>query len=141
MRGHSAEFANVGDGRAYLWRKGVLRQITHDHSLAAKLAAEGVIENKDVYYHPHNNIILRALGIGDRLEVDIFECQLEPGDKLIICSDGLWKAFGSEKLTDWLSPETTPADLCQQLVYEARLRDGSDNISAIIVNVKPAPDC
>ena len=142
VRGHLVDFANVGDGRAYLWRQGMLRQVTQDHSLAAKLAAEGVIESNDVYYHPHNNIILRALGIGERVEVDLFEEELEIGDKLLICSDGLWKAFGSaDKLVDWLDTETTPADLCQQLVQEAKLRDGSDNISVIIVEVKPVADC
>lgn len=142
MYGTSTKIANVGDGRAYAWRNDHLTQITEDHSLAAKLVAEGVIDSQDVYYHPHNNIILRALGIDDQLEIDIFDWELQIGDKLLLCTDGLWKAFGSiDKLGRWLGERTPPANLCQQLVNEAVVRDGSDNISAVVIRFENLSDC
>lgn len=140
--GSAIKIANVGDGRAYTWRNDILTQITQDHSLAARLVTEGVIDSQDIYYHPHNNIILRALGIDDDLEIDIFDWELQTGDKLLLCTDGLWKTFGNtDKLARWLGGKTTPANLCQQLVNEAVIRDGSDNISAVVVSTENPTDC
>ncbi len=140
--GDSAYIINAGDGRVYAWRAGQLIQITQDHSLAAALAKEGLIEETEVSRHPQNHIILRALGIEDIIEVDAFNWALQEGDKLLLCSDGLWKAFeDTNDLEQRLAEDTTAADLCQKLVNEANERDGSDNISAIIVIVNEAPDC
>lgn len=137
--GDLAHIANVGDGRTYTWREGQLMQITRDHSLAAQLAQKGLIDESEIANHPRSNVILRALGVADETEVDVFEWFLQPGDKLLLCSDGLWKSMGEPvELAHWLGQQTTAADLCQQLVAQAKARDGSDNISAIVVNLKEA---
>jgi len=137
IHGEAAHIANVGDGRAYIWRNGKTMQITRDHSLAAQLASKGLIDESEIASHPRSNIILRALGVGDELEVDVFDWVLQPGDKLLLCSDGLWKSMGNPvELAHWLGLQTTAADLCQQLVAQAKARDGSDNISAIVVDIK-----
>lgn len=137
-----AYIANVGDGRAYAWREGTITQITRDHSFAAKLAEEGVIDEAEIPDHPRRKVILRALGAQAKMEVDLFEWELRVGDKLLLCTDGLWQAFGNkERLADWLGTEKSPAELSQQLVNEAKYRDGSDNISAAIVMVNEAIEC
>jgi protein phosphatase len=131
--GAKAHIANVGDGRAYIWREGQVVQITRDHSLAAQLAQQGIIDEAEIPHHPRSNIILRALGVDDEIKIDVFEWHLQPGDKLLLCSDGLWKSIGDPiELAQWLNQETTAAALCQQLVAQAKARDGSDNISAIV---------
>jgi serine/threonine protein phosphatase PrpC len=134
--GSLAYIANIGDGRAYVWREGQIYQITQDHSLAAKLAEEGVIKQEEIAHHPRSNLILRALGAKEEIEIDMFDWTLQPGDKFLLCSDGLWKSMGDPtELAQWLGSPTTAADLCQQLVYQAKERDGSDNISAIVVSI------
>jgi serine/threonine protein phosphatase PrpC len=137
IRDRLAHIANVGDGRVYAWREGHLSQITRDHSLAAKLAEMGVIDKVDIARHPHSNLIYRSLGSDPEVEVDIFEWELRAGDKLLLCSDGLWKAFGAlSELAYELRRQVTPTDLCRQLVNQAKYRDGSDNISGVVVEIK-----
>ncbi|MBI1878360.1 MAG: serine/threonine-protein phosphatase [Chloroflexi bacterium] len=134
--GNLVHIINAGDGRVYICRQGQLTQVTQDHSLAAKLAQKGFIDETEIATHPQNHIILRALGVKEHIELDAFDRELEPGDKILICSDGLWKAFpDSSELGQLLQINTTAAALCHQLVSEAKRRDGSDNISAIVVTV------
>jgi protein phosphatase len=134
-----ALIANVGDSRVYAWRNHELIQLTQDHSLAAKLAEAGMIDEEEVANHPRSNVVLRALGVEDGVDIDFFEWGLQPGDKLLLCSDGLWNAFPDAKeLGQWLSSTVAPVDLCQHLVSEANQRDGSDNISAVVIEVKQA---
>lgn len=131
-----AYIANVGDSRAYAWRSHQVTQLTQDHSMVAKLAEAGVIDKMQMIAHPNRHVILRALGIADTVEVDLFQWQLEPGDKLLLCSDGLWSAFPDEaELAQWLGRASASADLCGQLVNGAYQRDGSDDISAVVVTV------
>ncbi|MDX1520891.1 MAG: protein phosphatase 2C domain-containing protein [Anaerolineae bacterium] len=136
IQGEAVEFANIGNGRAYVWRDGTLTQITQDHSLAAKLAARGVIDRKDIPYHPYNSVVLRALGVTDEIEVDTFTWQYRPGDKLLLCSDGLWKAAGiDERLNRWLKADVSVTDLCRQLANQTRIRNSSDTIHTIVVRI------
>lgn len=140
--GPNAYIINAGDGRVYGWRNGQLTQITRDHSLAALLAEGGVIDQTKIARHPQSHVILRALGIEDQLKVDVYNWEIQAGDKLLLCSDGLWKAFENpNELEQRLAKDITAADLCQQLVGEAKQRDGSDNISAIVVAIQPAIEC
>jgi PPM family protein phosphatase len=137
-----AYILNVGDGRVYICRDGQLTRITEDHSLAAALVREGIIEEAEVATHPRSNVILRALGVEEAVEVDMFEWPLQSGDKLLLCSDGLWKAFPNEAdLGQWMASDLTAAVLCQQLVSEAKQRDGSDNISVVLVKINEASNC
>jgi protein phosphatase len=133
---HHAYIANVGDSRTYIWRRRHLTQITKDHSLVAKLEEFGVINKAEAMHHPNRNIISQALGATKNLEIDLFKWKLQPGDKLLLCSDGFWQSFSaSSELTQWLNAELPPAVLSRQLVEEANRRDGSDNISVVIVYV------
>lgn len=132
-----AYLGNVGDSRTYLWREGQLKQLTRDHSVAAELAARGEIDESEIAGHPQSNILLRALGTQKYIDVDLFEQKIKPGDKLLLCSDGLWQAFPNVKdLAEWFNPTNTPTHLCRYLVAEANKRHGRDNISAVVVDIK-----
>ena len=137
--GDHLHIANVGDSRAYIWRSGQLMQITRDHTVAAELARMGKIDPAEISKHPQRNVLFRALGIDKEVSVDLFDWKLQPSDKLLLCSDGLWKAFpDSTELAAWLALDIEPDKLCQQLVDEANKRDGSDNISAVVASVDKA---
>ena len=98
--------------------------------------AQEMVDKIEIALHPRSNLLLQALGTQDKVEVDLFEWELQPEDKLILCSDGLWKAFpDSIELGQWLGLATRPIELCQRLITEANQRDGSDNISVIVVKV------
>jgi protein phosphatase len=128
--------AQVGDSRLYLLRGGKLTQLTHDHTMAAALAEAGQISFEEVNNHPRQNILLKAVGRQTALEADLMEVPLIPGDKLLICSDGFYKAYTGdvEILERRLNSEARTADLCKELLEEAVELDGSDNVSLIIVS-------
>ncbi len=136
---NAAYIANVGDSRTYLYRAGQVTQITRDHSVAAELVRLGKIEPDEMANHPQRNMLYRSLGMyeaGD-LEIDMFEQSLEPGDRLLLCSDGLWQAFAeADDLALWLGAPDSPAEICQQLTTKAYRRNGSDDVSAIVVRVE-----
>lgn len=129
--------AHIGDSRAYLYRNGGLVQITRDHSLVAQLVECGVIDEDEADNHPYGNILSQAVGVEADLSIDLFEQPLQPGDRLLLCSDGLWKAFpNNEALRRPFIGVDSAADCCDWLVAEANSRDGSDNISAVTVFIK-----
>jgi len=133
-----AYIANVGDSRLYLIREQRTYQITNDHSLAAELARRGHISQEEIASHPRNNVLSKALGIQDTVEPDLYEFDIRPGDRLFLCSDGLWKAFPLRAdFNDLLTGEAKPAEIVQLLVNEAITRDGSDNVSGVLVEATP----
>jgi PPM family protein phosphatase len=140
-----AYMAGVGDSRIYLLRQGQLAQITRDHSLAAELARSGNIGHHEIAGHPTSHVLTRALGTAPEVKVDQFGLHLMTGDRLLLCSDGLWKALpDSEELGRLLAgrqegrvaPKGLSQDLIQGLVDEAVRRDGSDNVSAVLVDLE-----
>lgn len=133
-----AYIANVGDSRTYLLRENKLAPITRDHSLVARLVESKQIEPEDVYTHPQRNLIYRSLGAGHRqVEVDIFHEVLQPGDKLLLCSDGLWEMIRYQDLFNTLTEQSSPQAICEKLIELANANGGEDNISAIVVHVSP----
>ena len=135
--GNLGVIANVGDSRTYLLRDHRLRQVTQDHSLVATMVASGQIRPGDVYTHPQRNVIYRSLGQKRKVEVDLFQETLQPGDALLLCSDGLWEMIPDEgKLVQVIESAPDPEKACQALVDLANKAGGEDNISAIIVRIK-----
>lgn len=130
---------NVGDSRTYLYRAGVgLRQITHDHSLVARLVATGRIAPDEVYTHPDRNQIYRGLGDKRDVEVDSFMLTLQAGDRLLLCSDGLWEMVRDPEIERILQHlEWSPAQTSHALIQSALNGGGLDNISAIVAQVMP----
>jgi protein phosphatase len=128
--------ANVGDSRTYLLRRGRLVPLTKDHSLVAKLVESKQITQEEVYTHPQRNLIYRSLGAGHKnVEVDIFHEVLRSGDKLLLCSDGLWEMVHHQDLLNILSKHTNPQVICDKLIERANESGGEDNITAIVVHV------
>jgi len=128
--------ANVGDSRTYLLRNGELEPLTKDHSLVAKLVESKQITQEEVYTHPQRNLIYRSLGAGHKnVEVDIFHKILQSGDKLLLCSDGLWEMVHHHELLTILSEQISPQVICDKLIARANESGGEDNITAIVVHV------
>ncbi len=139
ITGNLLTIANVGDSRAYLWRNRQLRVITRDHSLVAQLVATGQLAPEEIYTHPRRNEIYRALG-DPRLtaeEIDLFTDRLQPGDGLLLCSDGLWDFVRDPLIAQLLSKceDEDPQTICEALVAEANEHGGEDNISVIFVRL------
>ena len=131
--GDKCTVANVGDSRTYLLRRKQLEQITEDHSVVAKLVASKSIKPSEVRSHPKRNQILRTLGDNPQVEVDLFEKTLEPGDKLLLCSDGLWEMVLDDEMEKILNDARTPQSACDHLIKMANANGGEDNISVVVV--------
>jgi serine/threonine protein phosphatase PrpC len=131
-----AVVANVGDSRTYLMRKGTLSKITEDHSVVARLLAENQIQPEEVFAHDQKNIIYRSMGADPELELDdsIYTFSLEPGDRLVLCCDGLWEMVPDSFIEDVLLEYFDPQSACDRLVEMANQAGGTDNISLIVVN-------
>lgn len=134
----TAFIANVGDSRTYLARNGTLHQITRDHSVIAHLVANGAVTPDDSYNHPQRNLILKSLGDASGYDVDLFPeeddaLELHPGDRLLLCSDGLWEMVRDPELERVLDEIKDPQAAAAELVQLANLAGGMDNITAIVV--------
>jgi len=133
----TAYIVNVGDSRTYIYRRdGGLAQITRDHSLVARLVSAGAIAAEDVYTHPDRNKIYRGLGEKDNVQVDWFIEPVQPGDYVLLCSDGLWEMVRDheiEKILKRCLPDVSQAS--EALIQAALHRGGSDNVSVIVAPV------
>ena len=136
----TAYIANVGDSRGYHWRNHTLNQVTKDQSLVAKLVEEGAITEEEAANHPHRNVILYSIGSEKTPKIDLFEVALQPGDKILLCSDGLTRHVDDPEINEIMGRSDLEA-ANEYLVQLAIQRGGQDNISsAIIVYGNGLPD-
>lgn len=131
-----AYVANVGDSRAYLIREGSIRQLTEDHSLVERMVASGQITEAEARLHPQRNLIFRALGTDPQVEVDLFVEQLQVGDRILLCSDGLTGMVPDEALAHIASTERDIDMACRQMIRKANDAGGKDNISVVLVEIQ-----
>lgn len=127
--------AHVGDSRLYRFRDGNLEQLTRDHSLVQELMTAGVLNAQQAESSSLGNIITRALGSSPEVQVDVARHPLLPGDRVLLCSDGLSDLAQNAEISEVLARGAEPEAAALDLVALANARGGSDNISVIIADV------
>jgi len=132
--GASAAIGHVGDSRVYLCRAGQLRQLTDDHSWVGEQVRAGAMSDEDARRHPWRNVVTRAISGGADPEVDVLEVGLEPGDRLLLCSDGLCGVVAAEVLAA-IACDGPVESACNRLIDAANDAGGPDNITAILVQI------
>lgn len=126
--------ANVGDSRLYIAGKEGLRQVTVDHSLVEEMVLAGSLDAKNARSHPDKNVITRAVGAEEYLDVDFFTTKLSPGDLILMCSDGLTNMVEDEDIFSVLQAHDTLESKAKALVDTANRNGGNDNISVILAD-------
>ncbi len=126
--------ANIGRSRAYLLHAGDIEQITQDHTWVADALAKGQITAEQAIDHPRRNVVTRALGVEPEARADIFERRIEPGDRVLLCSDGITRYVDDTEISRIV--RQTLGDPCPALVAEAARRGGIDDMSAIIIEAR-----
>ncbi len=135
VHGNIAYFAHVGDSRAYYITQDGIVQLTKDHSLVQRLIDLDHLTPDEAAVHPQRNVLYRAIGQHESLEVDSFMKPLEDGSRLLLCSDGLWNMVDEERVRHIVSSAVTPQAACDQLVELANEKGGSDNITVILIQL------
>lgn len=131
---------HVGDSRCYRLRDGQLTQLSTDHSLVQELVRNGTITQEEARNHPYKNIITRALGADEQVQVDAHDLQLSRSDVFLLCSDGLTDYLTDEELQDiLLEQETDLQQKARKMVDIALERGGRDNITVLLLDGEVAP--
>jgi serine/threonine protein phosphatase PrpC len=136
VQGSQAVAANVGDSRTYLLRDGKLAQVTRDHSVVARLVEQGAITALQASTHIQKNVIYRSLGDRPDLTVETFPLDLLPGDRLMLCSDGIWEMLPDAEIESTLLAYPEAQTAAERLVSLANQAGGDDNLTAIVVDVR-----
>ena len=133
--GHTVYVGNVGDSRLYHLHD-TLKQITVDHSLVEEMVQSGEIQNDEMRTHPNKNIITRALGTDTAVQMDCFEIEVQEGDVLLLCSDGLSNMLEDEEIEKIIREHITDMKSAGEcLVERANEAGGKDNISVVLVRL------
>jgi serine/threonine protein phosphatase PrpC len=126
---------NVGDSRTYLLQQSQLSRLSADHSLVADLVRAGELTEEEARTHPRRNILTRVLGAGPDIEPHVSQAVPARGDRLLLCSDGLFNEIDEPEIAAVLSTVTEPSDAADQLVQRAKEHGGSDNITAVVLDI------
>lgn len=128
---------HVGDSRAYLIQNNQMTQITKDHSLVAELIRNGSITEKEARTHPQRNVITRALGTAENLNIDLYTLGFSKDDIILLCTDGLSNFVEMDEIKDRFSNCEKVQQACEDLVALANERGGHDNITIVAIKNKP----
>lgn len=131
---------NIGDSRVYLVREGMIAQLTTDHSVVQELVAAGRLSPEEAENHPYGNVITRAVGPSESVTPDYVRVEIVPGDRFVICSDGLTKELTDYGIRHFLDENPDPADAVRAMLDAALENGGRDNITIVVLNVGSAPD-
>lgn len=126
--------AHVGDSRAYLYKNGQMTRLTTDHTYVQKLVDEGIIKPTEAETHPERNVLTRAMGTHNKVEIDIEKpsYSFEVGDRLLLCSDGLYDYLSDDEMAEWLNLEIL-SESAQHMIEQAKVRGGHDNITVMLI--------
>lgn len=130
-----AVIGHVGDSRTYLFRNGQLKLLTNDHSFVFEQVKEGFITPEQARTHRMRNVILRAVGVEEHLDTDFIHCDLQTDDMLLLCTDGLTDMVDDQRISDVLSGEGNIQRKTEQLIVDANIAGGKDNITVVLVEV------
>ncbi|MCU1459442.1 MAG: hypothetical protein JWL73_3534 [Actinomycetia bacterium] len=126
---------NVGDSRACLWHNGSLTQLTDDHSITAELVRRGMLSAQEALEHPHRGILTRALGVGPDVELDSFAHPAVEGDRVVVCTDGLFNEVPDDEMASLLAATKDLQATADELVELALSRGGRDNVSVVVAEI------
>ena len=135
VKQHIASLAHVGDSRAYLFHDNHLEPLTRDHSLVEAEVRAGLLDREQSLQSDHQNILLKVLGGAPDVDVELNEVPLQPGDYLLLCSDGLTRMVPEGTLTQAIGELRNPQRICDYLIDAANRNGGADNITVIVVEV------
>ncbi len=127
---------HVGDSRTYMWRGGELRLLTVDHSLVQKHIDEGLITKEEGEHYRFRNVLYRAVGQEEKLEVDLISESVSDGDVFLLCSDGLLKEVPEDEIARYLNMDAGLTEIGTNLVTLARDRGGRDNITVVLCKIR-----
>ncbi|MFM6973768.1 MAG: PP2C family protein-serine/threonine phosphatase [Agromyces sp.] len=133
--GHMAEIFNIGDSRVYLYRDQAISQLTVDHSVVQELIDSGHISVDEAEVHPHANVITRAVGFHDDPVPDFIQLTVEPGDRILICTDGLTKEITTYGLGHFVGLDGGPSVAAEAMLEAALENGGRDNITVIVLHI------
>ena len=136
--GRRATVAHVGDSRAYLLRDGHLHRLTSDHTIVAELVARGALAPDEADRHAYKNVLSRNLGAKPTAAVDVSEVELQPGDRLLLCSDGLYGYAPTDAVHHLVASTDPPDEVVRDLIEAALRGGGGDNVTAIVVEAGAA---
>jgi protein phosphatase len=135
-----ALIAHVGDSRAYLLRHGRLQSLTRDHTIVEELVERGALAADEADRHPYKNVLSRNLGARPEARVDVFDLEIKPGDRLMLCSDGLYGYASNDGMQYLLGSGDAPETVARDLIDLALRGGGGDNVSVIVIEApQPAP--
>ncbi|SFB60703.1 protein phosphatase [Amycolatopsis marina] len=130
--------AHIGDSRAYLLRGAELRRLTRDHTLVEQLVADGQVTAEEAAHHPRRSMLMRALLAGDGGEPDVSVHDCVPGDRILLCSDGVTCVLTDDTIQDTLAEGAEPEPTLRRLIERANELGGPDNITAVVADVREA---
>lgn len=133
-----AVVAHVGDSRAYLLRDGRLQTLTRDHTIVEELLDRGLLSTEEAKRHPYKNVLSRNLGAKAKPRVDVLELALRPGDRVLLCSDGLYGYASAEAIQYLLGSGDAPEHVARDLVDLALRGGGGDNVSTVVIEAPGA---
>ena len=126
---------HVGDCRAYQWRTGTIKQLTTDHTVIANMVAQGIVTPDQARHSPYHHVLNRAIGITKELSADVQTVNIQPEDRLLLCSDGLWNMLNDDQLSTILSTIKVSESCAAHLINEANRMGGKDNITVIVIDI------
>ena len=136
VEGTRIALAHVGDSRAYLLHDGKLARVSEDHSMVADMIRRGQLTEAEARYHPNRSVITRALGTDPNMLADTYELDASPGDRLLLCSDGLTGMLEDGLIAEILTENRTPDQAARVLVDTANDAGGHDNVSVVIIDIE-----
>lgn len=135
IRGDLAYIVHVGDSRAYLYVDYNLEQVTRGHRLVDRMIELGQLTAEEAKIHPQSNVLYKAVGASEQLEVDAETRKLPPSARLLLCSDGLWDTIGDAGIKAILKESADPQEACDQLIASANASGSKDNVTAVLVQM------